>query len=238
MATPSVSSLALFAPVVASNAVFSARRASRGVDAMDENPVLGTMNMTIAGAQVLKGVTAAADAACLSSPEMQSTVQSATESIKKLSEKSKIVKGGSKALQFVADNINPLICVAGGVKVLGSEDKLDAGVREGLALTTMFIAEDAYKYITGMPIKSNGQMKKVAGAYKKCSPFLAKQVEAFKQTCETKKLFNTLSLKSLPGILQGLGFAVASIMGYKLGSTIANKVLGKSKEEAEKDANK
>ena len=53
MATPSVSSLALFTPLVASNAIFSARRASRGVDAMDENPVLGAMNMTIAGAQIV-----------------------------------------------------------------------------------------------------------------------------------------------------------------------------------------
>ena len=37
---------------------------------------------------------------------------------------------------------------AGGVKVLGSDDKADAAIREGLALTTMFIAEAISLLIT------------------------------------------------------------------------------------------
>lgn len=236
MATPSVSSIALFTPIVASNAIFSARRASRGVDAMDENPVFGAMNMTIAGAQVLKGVTASANAARLTSTGFEKDFQTASKYIKKLSDKSKVVKYGGKGLKFVADNINPIICLAAGVKVAGSEDKVDAGVREGLALTSMFIAEDAYKYFAGMPKNINGDMKGVKGAYKKCSPFLRKQVEAFKQTCETKKLFNKLPLKTLPGLLKGFGFALASIYGYKLGAGIANALLGKEVEKKAQQA--
>ena len=227
MATPSVSSLALFTPLVASNAIFSARRASRGVDAMDENPVLGTMNMTIAGAQVLKGVKASAEAARLTSPECNTIIDGTANYIKKLSDKSKIVKYGGKALNFVADNINPIICVAGGVKVLGSDDKADAAIREGLALTTMFIAEDAYKYFTGMPKTVDGKIVNTTGSYKKISPFLAKQAEAFKDVCATKKLFNKISLKTLPGLAKGFGFALASILGYKLGSCTSNLFLGK-----------
>ena len=230
MATPTVSSLAIFTPLVASNAIFSARRATRGVEAMDENPILGAMNMTIAGAQVLKGVNAGADAARLTSPELNKTVEGAAKSIKELSEKSKVVKYGGKALKFVADHINPIICAAGAVKVLGSDDKVDAGVRETFALGTMFLAEDTYKYIMGMPKTVNGKIKPMTGLYKKRSPFLEAQANAMKEFCETKKLFNKIPLKTLPGLLKGVGFAIASIVGYKLGSSIANCFLGKPEE--------
>ena len=236
MATPTVSSLALFTPFVASNAIFSARRASRGVEAMDENPVLGAMNMTIAGAQVLKGVNAGADAIRLASPELNSTIEGATQSIKKLSDKSKIVKYGGKTLKFVADNINPIICLAGAVKVLGSEDKVDAGTREALALGAMFLAEDSYKYFVGMPKTVNGKVVPVKSALynnKKFQPFLKKQVEALNEVCATKQLFNKIPLKTVPGLLKGVGFAIASILGYKLGCGIGNLFLGKKVEAKE-----
>lgn len=238
MASPTVSSLAIFTPFVASNAIFSARRASRGVEAMDENPVLGAMNMTIAGAQVLKGVNAGADAAKLASPSFAKDIQTASESIKKLSDNSKIVKYAGKGLKFVADNINPIICLAGGVKVLGSEDKVDAGVRETLALGTMFLAEDTYKYLVGMPKTADGKLVRVESALyknKKFRPFLEKQVKALNDTCATKKLFNKISLKTVPGLLKGVGFAIASIVGYKVGSALANCFLGKPKEVKEKE---
>ena len=59
--TSGLSSIALFAPAIASNAVFSFRRASRGVDAIDENPIYGMMNMDIAAAQTLKAAKATGD---------------------------------------------------------------------------------------------------------------------------------------------------------------------------------
>ena len=51
-----LSSIALFTPIIASNAIFSARRASRGVEAIDEKPIYGAMNMNIAAGQVFKGL--------------------------------------------------------------------------------------------------------------------------------------------------------------------------------------
>ena len=222
MAVPTVSSIALFAPVVASNAIFSARRASRGVDAMEENPVLGTMNMAIAGAQVLKGGSAVYEIAKVSDAELSGAMKSAADSIKKASDSSKVLKFAGKSIKFIADNINPIICVAGGVKVLGSENKLETGVTEASALGTMFLFENLYKEAMGMP--KNG--KAVKGAYRN-NPFLAKQADALKDLCETKKLFNTVSLKALPGALKGLGFVFASIAGYKLGTAIANRCIGK-----------
>ena len=63
------------------------------------------------------------------------------------------------------------------------------------------------------------------GLYKKL-PFLEKQSEAIKDYCATKKVFNK-SIKFLPGTIKGLGFVCASIGGYKLGSSLSDKILGK-----------
>ena len=59
MSTAGIASIALFAPVVASNAIFSARRASRGVDSIEENPLFAIANFDIAAGQILKGGRAA-----------------------------------------------------------------------------------------------------------------------------------------------------------------------------------
>lgn len=55
--------------------------------------------------------------------------------------------------------------------------------------------------------------------------FLKKQVEAFKDYCETTKFLNK-SIKFVPDTIKGILFACASIGGYKLGLGIANKIIG------------
>ena len=52
-----MSGVAAVSPIVY-NAIFSTRRANRGAEAMEETPLYGAMNMTIAGAQVFKGAQA------------------------------------------------------------------------------------------------------------------------------------------------------------------------------------
>ena len=130
MSTAGIASLALFAPVVASNAVFSARRAKRGVDAMDENPMFAIANFDIAAAQVVKGGRAAKGLALAMDPTMEVATKGAAETIKGASKSSPFVKGLSKVINFTADNINPVIIGAGAIKVLGSDDKIDATARE------------------------------------------------------------------------------------------------------------
>ena len=86
---------------------------------MDENPIFGTMNMTIAGAQVLKGVKASAEAARLYSPEWNSTIEGAAKSIKNLSEKSKVVKYGGtlqKNINIIPDDNYEIIKIT--VKII------------------------------------------------------------------------------------------------------------------------
>lgn len=220
--------IALCSPIIASNAVFSARRASRGVDSIDENPFYAAANMDIAAAQTVKGGRAA-KAIALATNSNAEFFQSAGDAIKNLSDKNKLVKGACKVINFTADNINPIICVTSGIKVLGSEDKTDAAAREGLALSAMFASEHAAKKIIGMPAAQQNTFKGNNNALYKQNPFLKQQAEALKDYCDTKKLFNSISLKAVPGALKGLAFVTASIAGYKLGTAIGNEILGEQR---------
>lgn len=223
-----LAALALFTPAIASNAIFSVRRASRGVDAIDENPIYGLANLNIAAGQILKGGRAVKAAAIISNPKFEQTTKGAAETIKNLSKTSKVANGFSKVLNFTANNINPVICVTSGIKVLGSEDKVDTLARESLALTTMFGAEAAAKSILGLPYTKNG--KTIAR-----SPLFERQLKAMCDYQNLKQAFNNKAqtckwLKYAPGAAKGLLFALASIAGYKVGAGIANKVLGEPKE--------
>ena len=83
MSPSAVSTIALFSPVVASSAVFSARRAKRGAEAIDENPVYGVMNMDIAAGQTLKAARGAQAIAVVTDPTLKEASLSAAETIKK-----------------------------------------------------------------------------------------------------------------------------------------------------------
>lgn len=62
------------------------------------------------------------------------------------------------------------------------------------------------------------------GLYKN-NPFLDKQASALKDYCETTKVLGK-SMKFVPGMLKGLGFACASIGGYKAGLSVADNITG------------
>lgn len=236
-----VEKLALFVPVAASSGIFAARRVGRGINAMDDNhPLYGTANMIIAGGQTLKGIRAVQDltetAHITSASE---SINAMSNAFKGLSESSKFFKLLSKVLNFASDNVNPLICGASAIKVLGSDDKADTACREILGLSTMFGFEYAAKRILGMPYKAlhlNGTSEMVAreALYHK-SPFIERQVKALEDYCSTTKLFKKISLASVPGALKGIFFVCASIVGYKLGGKIASLLLGKDECKTSKD---
>lgn len=226
MSTAGIASIALFAPVVASNAIFSARRAKRGADAIDENPLFALANFDIAAGQILKGGRAAKALAIAADPTLSGVNFGATEAIKEASKSSKFLKGAGKVLNFTADNINPIIVGTGALKVLGSDDKWDAAARESTALLCMFGAEATAKRVVGMPYteKINGKSVsfKREGLYKKL--FSEKQMKAMQDYAATRK-----GLKMAVGGAKGLLFVGASIAGYKLGNKLADAVLGENK---------
>ena len=222
-----IETVALFSPIIASNAIFSARRASRGVDSMEDNPLFGMANLDIAAGQILKGSRAAKSIAIATDPALGETSQSASEAIKNMSKTNKLLKGAGKVLNFTAENINPIIVAAGGLKVLGADDKIDEAGRESTKLGCMFAAEALAKKCIGMPYttKSNGkvQVHDREALYKKL--FSSEQQEAIAEFVKTKK-----NVKYLAGGMKGLAFAGASIAGYQLGEIISDAILGKKEE--------
>lgn len=226
-----IEAAALLTPVITTNLVFSARRATKGIDAMDENPAYGIMNMDIAAAQVLKGTRAAV---CFN-PEIEKSV---ANSVKGITETSKFAKGAYNILNITADYINPVICLTSGIKVLGSDDKLDTAARESLALTAMFASEGAAKRILGMPVTKfiNGKQinTKSYNALCKEISFFKNHLEKFEYACSNKLLFGKIPLKGLPGMIKGILFVIASVYGYKFGHFVANKMLGDQNTKTDK----
>lgn len=212
------SGLAAISPIT-SSFIFSTRRANNGVEALNaSNPLVGAMNLDIAGGQITNAAKGVADIARESKLAIASEILSAEESIKALSKTDKVVKGIGKVLNFTANNINPLICATGAVKVACSDNKIDTAITEGAAIGTMLgITEPLAKKVLGL-----GKHKE--GLYKQ-NPFLEKQACAIKDYCETKKLFNKVSIKALPGICKGLGFVAASIGGYQLGNAVGESIV-------------
>lgn len=224
-----LAAITLSMPSITSGTIFSSRRANNGLNA--ENPFVAAMNLDIAGGQITNAAKGVTNIAKEYKNPLAEGVVSAEQSIRNLAKGDKILRGCGKVLKFTANNINPLICATGGVNVLVADDKMDEAARQGLALSTMFGCEAAAKRVIGLPYTEKVNGKKVAfkreGLYKK-NPFLEKQATALKDYCETTKVFNK-SIKFAPGCLKGLGFALASIFGYKLGDKVGNMMLGERK---------
>lgn len=242
MSSP-IASVALFTPVVASNAIFSYRRASRGVDALDENPMYAAMNMDIAAAQVTKGARAAKALSIIAEDGSKEALELATnvssgaagkiKATTNVSKTAKVLKGAQKVINFTADHINPVICVTSGAKVLGSEDKVETAADETIKLGTMFGSEAVAKVALGMPYTKKVNGKNVTfkreGVGEKIynNVFSGKQKEALEQFAKTKKF-----VKYLPSTAKGLLFVGASIGGYQLGEKISAQILGLEKQSA------
>jgi hypothetical protein len=254
-----IQSIALFSPVVATNAVFSYRRGKKGVTEMGNNPVYGAMNLDIAAGQTLKGARAVKGIAIANGEESKLLAEGASEAIKDLSQTNKFVKGASKVINYTADHINPIICLTSSIKVLGADDKKDEAIREGLAVTTMLAGteplakkflgltktelvnyKEVEKSFLGFKYKTKvGGEKKVIqpkGLYKELYnyfPKLETQVNNFKNYCNNKTFFGDKKLlKGVPGGIKGLLFVCASIFGYQLGEGVANCILGERKQSA------
>ncbi len=219
--------ISAFMPSVISSGIFSTRRVNTSAEAISaSNPLVGVMNMDIAGGQMLNVAKGVSTIAKESKSSLASGIASAEESIKALSKSGKVMNGISKVLSFTADNINPIICATGAARVITAKDKKDEALHQGTALGTMFTFEAGTKRLLGLPKFDNVDGKRVAikrDALLTKNPFLEKQADALKDYCETTKIFNK-SIKWLPGALKGVAFACSSIAGYQLGYALADKL--------------
>ena len=235
MSVQTISTIALSTPLIASNAIFSSRRADRGVDAMEENPLYGAANINLAAAQVLKGGRAAksiglalnsepgvlSDGAKHFFPKKQ--LPSFVDTIRKNS----VFKTTGNVLNFTANNINPVIVGTSAIKIATSDDKVDTWAREATSLLTMFGAEEVTKNLVGMPTLINKKGKnevqfRKAGATKFIKQVLSNEQYNAIQRCIEKNKAAKIAFASGKGLL----FAGASIAGYKAGNKISDTILG------------
>jgi len=229
---PTAEAIALLTPTIAAQAVFSGRRAKRGVDNMDENPIFGLMNIDIALAQLLKGARAAKGIALSMEPASVSAAKS-------IETTSKLAKGAKSVLNFTADHINPVIWAAGAAKVIFGDDdnKMEAAGRETCKIGTMRLCEEGYKSLFGMPkiTTKNGISSAISqkGALQK---FLEKEQIAAKVDFSSVKNIVDKLPKSIKGSAKGIGFVLASIGGYALGAKISDLIFGKKKQPCPQEA--
>lgn len=242
--------IALYSPVIASSVPFAMRRTKRGLDTIDDNPCFGTANIIIAGGQTLKAARAAKDLTSIQTQSAAEMIKNANAVAKESNIISKSLKSIGKVFDFTSKHINHVICCASVIKVLGSDDKGDAAIREGFGLLGMLgIMEPIGKKLLDMPqniVDSKGIVKTVPRKVahdknyvleKHVKTFVDKQTKALEDYCQTKKMFNKVSLKSVPGIAKGLSFVfLFSVPGYKLGRKFAEVIVGK--EECKDSENK
>ena len=88
-----------------------------------------------------------------------------------LSKENKFMNYAGKFAKFASDNVNPLIAVSGGVKVLMSDDKQSTAITEAAALSTMFggeaLVKKHYDKILNSTVIQNGLKKAASTKYLK-----------------------------------------------------------------------
>ena len=145
------------------------------------------------------------------------TARSACSVFSDLAKENKAFEYAGKFTKFAVNNVNPLICVSGGIKTLMSDDKVKTGITEAAALSMMFAGEGVTKKY----------YDKVANS-KTCKTF----IEEISNTKTLKPVFEFLKKHKLEGkigaVLKGIIFIGASITSYnigeKTGANIADEV--------------
>lgn len=146
------------------------------------------------------------------------TARSAVSVFSDMAKESKAIDYAGKALKWGCDNVNPLICASGALKVATSDDKVQAGITEAAALSTMFAGENF--------VKAN--YDKAAN-----SKYVKEVAKAAKETEALKPIFEYVAKHKLGGkadtFIKGLVLVGASITSYSIGELIgkdASKGIG------------
>ena len=139
-----------------------------------------------------------------------STAKSACSVLSDLAKQNKAFEYAGKVTKFAVNNVNPLICVSGGIKTLMSDDKVKTGTIEVAALAAMFAGEGLTKKYYDKAVESQT-----------CKNLIEKSSKA----PVLKHMFNYLSKHKLNGkagmIIKGLTFVTASITSYNIGEKVA-----------------
>jgi hypothetical protein len=219
-----------------SSAIFCVRR----VDRLNSDPItnFGCLPVAIGqGANVYRGIRSLDGMIVKDSSNATSILTSTENAVKTAANESKFLKGAGKAVNFASSHINPLICVAGGIKVLTSEDKASTAIEEGSGLGVMFLGEGLFKK-NKQAIEKGLKLDKATELFDKT--FLKETAKTAENSAKTAK-----NLKWLPkinkvalhgkfgGILSGILFAMTSITSYMIGNKTGKALTSSIKNKAE-----
>ncbi len=148
------------------------------------------------------------------------TARSACSVFSDMAKQNKAFEYAGKFTKFAVNNVNPLICVSGGIKTLTSDDKIGTGITEVAALSAMFLGEGLTKKHYAKIVNSKTCKNVVEKASKS---------KMFKPVLEYLKL-NKLNGKA-GLILKGLTFVIASITSYNIGEKVGKDIAKEVKKE-------
>lgn len=138
-------------------------------------------------------------------------IKSATSIFTKMAQGSKVLGYTEKALDFASKNINPLICVSSGIKVVASDNKTETAINEMGALSGMFLGEGLFKHYQDKLFNE----KTVGSVMEKVT----------KNKTANKYLNKILDMKyagKYATLLKGLTFVLVSITSYEVGKKLSS----------------
>jgi len=130
----------------------------------------------------------------------------ALDAFNTVAKNNKAMDFAGKCLKFTADNVNPLICASGALKVAMSDDKVHDGIVEAASLSTMFAGEAMMKENFNN-FFSEQSFKSIA---KKAS-----DKNIFKKFAQT--VINSKYTGKTASMMKGIAFVMGSIGSYSIG---------------------
>ena len=194
---------------ITKNAIFSKRRLDKAVGG-------DIGSYAVATGQIRNGVAAVA--------KFDNMVGHATSSATKAFDAGAKATGALgyavKGVNWAAKNVNPLICVTSGIRVLKAEDKTSEAINQAYGLAGMFAFEKTSKLF--MTPEGRAKLLKNGFGEKGISKTL---MNAF---ANLDKIAGAAGASKWAKIgipaLKAVGFVCASIGGWALGSHIAGKI--------------
>lgn len=169
----------------------------------------------VAGLQLKNAASGALDFAHGKTGTIADKLNTVSGSIKTARSSSKIFDGICKGVNILSDMVNPILCVASGVRIYKSEDKKSTAIKEIGAMSAMFAAEGVYKELFGL----GGKVAK----YHNYKP-IKLIVDTGKKIIASNKILGKLPQGKLGGLVKALGFIAASCGAFELGSQVGKAI--------------
>lgn len=204
-----------------SNPVSSALFFSRNIGKVKNNGDVGRLfAIPGQGLNAIKGAAETFDGAIGKGADVAVKAFEATKS------SSSILSTTAKGVEWASKHVNPLLCVAAGVRVIKAEDKEMALGKEAFAMGAMFAAEKTVKALSNSEFVGKLAKKTSNSVLKKGLEYLTK-LDGLENSSDKK-------VKYITKIVKGIAVVAASIIGYDIGSKIGKAFVQSNRDQ--KDA--